>query len=98
MAETMILTIPVKPEKRDEFAQMMGGVLPDTRAYEGCLGVDLWLPEDNDSNVLFFERWATRANQEAYFAWRIETGLMDALAPFLAGEPVVTWMDVKHSF
>ena len=31
-------------------------------------------------------------HQEAYFNWRIETGFMDALAPFLSGEPRIAWL------
>ncbi|MEE2898098.1 MAG: antibiotic biosynthesis monooxygenase family protein [Gemmatimonadota bacterium] len=95
MPEKMILEIPVKADKRDEFLTALDGALPDTKAYEGNIKTEVWLPEDDDSLVLIYEEWATRANQEAYFNWRIETGMMDAMAPFFAGEPRVVWLQER---
>ncbi len=31
-------------------------------------------------------------------AWRAETGFFDALAPFLAGEPVIRALEIEESF
>ncbi len=95
MAETVILKFPIKPERRLEFVEVLRGVLPDTRAYAGFVSIEVWLPEDSDSDVVLFERWETREHQAAYFGWRVETGLLEAIGPFMAGEPVVTWMNVK---
>lgn len=92
MAEKMILQFPVQPAKRAEFTQMITGALPDTRAYAGCLAAKLWLPENSDSGVWVYEEWETRDHQAAYFNWRVETGLMDAIGPMLAGEPQVVWL------
>jgi len=36
MANSMILTILVKPECLDDFLGAMKEAMPDTRAYEGC--------------------------------------------------------------
>ena len=97
MSNSMILEIPVVAEKRDEFIGVMKGALPDTRAYDGCLKVEMWTPEDNDGVIQLFEVWETKEHQAKYFGWRIETGLMDAIAPFLTGEPVIHWLNV-HEF
>lgn len=98
MSKSMILEIPVKPEKREEFLSMMKGVLPDTRKYDGCQDLALWTPEDNDSLVQVYEVWESKAHQEKYFAWRLENGMMDALADFLAGEPKVIWLDAHEYY
>ena len=92
MAEKMILEIPVLSEKRDEFIALVNSVLPDTRAYDGCLRVDVWTPEDDDGILWLYEEWESREHQAAYFNWRIETGLMDAIGPFLNGEPRIAWL------
>ena len=94
MANSMILTILVKPECLNDFLGAMKEALPDTRAYDGCQQVDVWSSEDEPGKVIAFELWESKAHQEKYFAWRIESGMMDALAPMLAGEPTVTWLHV----
>jgi quinol monooxygenase YgiN len=93
MAEQMILTFPVIPEKRDEFIQMLIGALPDTRAYDGCNRADLYTSEGDDSSVNVFEDWDSRAQQQSYFDWRVQTGLLDAIGPMLQGQPTVTWLN-----
>ena len=94
MANSMILTIPVKPESLNDFLGAMKEALPDTRAFEGCQHVDVWSSEDEPGKVMLLEIWETKAHQEKYFAWRTESGMMDALGPLLAGEPTVTWLNV----
>ena len=71
--------------------------MPDTVAFDGCQSAALWTPEDNAGLIQIYEVWESKAHQEKYFAWRIETGLMDALAEFLSGAPEVVWLDV-HDF
>ena len=92
MAEKMILEVPVHPERREEFLKMLPGVLPETRAYDGNISVEVWTPEGDESSVWLYEEWENREKQAAYFNWRMETGLIDKLAPFLKGEPKVIWL------
>lgn len=96
MANSLILEIPVIPEKRAEFIQVMQGALPVSRAYDGCISIELWTLEGNDGAIQLYETWESKAHQEKYFAWRVETGFLDAIGPFLAGAPTVTWLEV-HS-
>ena len=92
MSQKMILTFPVKPERRAEFIQVLAGALPDTRAYDGCQRADVFTAEDDDSAVNVWEEWETRAQQQAYFDWRVQTGLLDAIGPFLVGQPTISWL------
>ena len=43
-------------------------------------------PEEETGRVLLVELWETAQHQQAYLNWRMETGLVDALSQFLAGE------------
>jgi quinol monooxygenase YgiN len=61
--------------------------LGDTRAFEGCQSVETFVDADNPDTVLLVEDWDSRAHQEAYLAWRIESGMIEMLAPVLA-EPL----------
>ena len=92
MSEKMILSFPCKPESRAAFLEAMAAALPETRAYEGNLAAKAWIPE-NDAGLLWvFEEWETREHQQKYFEWRAGTGMMEAVAPFLAGPPQVIWI------
>jgi quinol monooxygenase YgiN len=97
MADKMILEFSVKLEKVDEFVGVLKGALPDTRAYDGCQHVELWTRPDSPGTVWVYETWESKEHQAKYFAWRLETGLMDAIGPFMAGEPKVMWLD-DHAF
>ena len=39
----------------------------------------------------------TKKHQEEYFAWRVSTGLTEAIEPYVSNV-VTTYMDVKQSF
>lgn len=86
MSHTTLVEFPCAPGKGAEFLAMLLPALADTRAYEGCEGVETYTDQDNPDLVLLWEKWAARSNQEAYIAWRVETGMLEAFGPFLAGE------------
>jgi len=71
----------------------IAGVIDGTRAYDGCELMTMVVNQDDPSNVLFVERWETRAKYEAYLAWRTETGSMENLVGMLAGDPVIRFFD-----
>lgn len=85
--------ITVLPERFNEFLAMVKEVAPDTRSYDGCVSFDIWLDTDTTGNVLFYEIWESRAQQEKYLAWRAETGVIDAMGEFLAAPPVISYFD-----
>jgi quinol monooxygenase YgiN len=57
--------------------------LSDTRAFDGCESVETYVDQDDPDRVYLWEKWTTRENYEKYIAWRIETGMLEALAPVL---------------
>ena len=88
MAIMVALDFPLQNGKQAGFLELLGGALPDTRAFDGCLKVETFAAEDGKS-VLLVEEWESKKHQETYFQWRVETGLVDALAPLSSG-PAVT--------
>ena len=64
-----------------------------TRAFEGCESVEVYTDADNPDTIVLWEKFATRADHEAYLGWRIETGLLDALGSILASDLQVTYLD-----
>ena len=66
----------------------LASVLHDTRAFDGCIGVTTHRGLDDSSQILLIEEWESREHYLAYLQWRVETGLLGAIGPMLAGEPV----------
>lgn len=92
MSEKMILRFPVQPAKRAEFVAMMTGALEETRAYDGCLAAQQYMPSNSEGDVWVWEEWESKDHQAKYFNWRIETGMVDAIGPMMAGEPEIIWL------
>ena len=67
--------------------------LTATRAFEGCESIEAYTDADNPDNIVLWEKFATRADHEAYLAWRIETGMIDMLGSILASDLQVTYLD-----
>ena len=72
--------------------ELLGRALPDTHAFDGCLKIETFAEEDGKS-ILLVEEWESKKYQETYFQWCVETGLVDALAPFVSGPPVTSYYD-----
>ena len=41
------------------------------------------------------EEWDSAEDQQAYMAWRVETGLIEAVGPFMQGELVTRTYDLE---
>ena len=93
MACTVILELDVKPEAVDGVKEGLKGMLPDTRAYDGCISVFATTDQDNPNSVIAVEKWESRKHYETYFAWRGERGDLDALGEALNSPPVIRYLD-----
>jgi quinol monooxygenase YgiN len=83
--------LKVDPAKSDEFLALMKDAAVDTRAFKGCQYFAILVDETNPGRVLFYEIWDSKADHQAYRAWRAETKFGDRIAPFLAGPPVPSY-------
>ena len=98
MSQTVHALFPCQAGKGVELLSILRSAqgLTATRAFEGCESIEAYTDADNPDNIVLWEKFATRANHEAYLAWRIETGLLDALGSILASDLQVTYLDA-HS-
>ena len=90
---TVTLTFTVKPERAAEFISLLKSLLPATRAYDGCLRVDVYQDQGNAGSILLVEDWTSKQHQEKYQKWRDETGIAEVVGPFLAGDPSFRYLD-----
>lgn len=79
------LELKVDPAKSQDFLTFMKVAAADTRNFKGCQYFAILVDESDPGRVLFYEIWETKADHEAYRAWRNDTKFADRLAPFLAG-------------
>jgi quinol monooxygenase YgiN len=85
------LELKVDPAKTAEFLSFMKAAAADTRNSKGCQYFAILVDESDPGRVLFYEIWDSKADHEAYRAWRTETKFADKLAPFLAGPTVQSY-------
>lgn len=90
MAITVFFEIRVRPEALDEGLHAeLHKILSDTRAFEGCLSVDVLIDTGDPTHIVAIEEWASEQHDAAYRAWRAEDGKTN-LASYLVSPPVVT--------
>ena len=87
----VMLEIQIKPECVDEVKAFLKKALPDTRAYTGCQGIDIYGNLDESTNLVFYERWDTRDHYQKYLSWREETGVLNELGAKLTGPPSIRY-------
>ena len=91
MAVRVLLEVRAKPGTGNELVAYLRSILPETRAYEGCLGADALRNSDDADNPVPVETWETRGQYEKYLAWRRGRGDSDRLKEGLAEPP-----DIRH--
>jgi quinol monooxygenase YgiN len=90
MTITAFLEMRVKPETLDQgVLDELHAILSDTRAFEGCLGVEVLIDSEDPAHIVAVERWASAESDAAYRAWRAGDGKVD-LVSLLTSPPVLT--------
>ena len=84
MSQFVVAEFHAAPGKLDELIATLTAVLPETRAYDGCLGLESWLDEER-STIVLTEQWESHGHYDRYLAWRGDTGVLAAIAPLLEG-------------
>lgn len=93
MSINVILDLHAKPQSLDELKSTLKAILPDTRSYDGCMGVKVIGNQDDVLNIILSETWESREKYSVYLAWRGETGALDALGALLSTDPSIRYYD-----
>ena len=91
MSINVILDVQAKSECADELKANFEAILPDTRSYTGCIEVKVLANQDDPANLILLEQWQTRADYEAYVAWRAEQGTLESLRALMASDPSIRY-------
>lgn len=84
MPVVAFLDVRFTAETATEALAVLDDVLVATRAFDGCLGVEVLVQADDPAHVVVVERWASMEADTAYRAWRRSEG-PGALAPYVTG-------------
>ena len=87
MSHTVIAEFNCQERVGEIFLSGLLPALADTRAFKGCESVETYTDIDNPDRIFLWEKWTTREDQEAYLAWRIETGMIDQMESVMASPP-----------
>ena len=90
MPITVILELRLKPEAVPAARELMRRTLQVTRAFEGNLGTDVLVDQDDEAHWIINELWETVEHDEAYRRFRAGEGKLTQLPPLLAAPPVKT--------
>lgn len=93
MSVLVILELQVKPEDVSNMKSVLAEAFVDTRAYDGCQGIDAYSNTEDPGNMVAIEYWDSRAHYEKYLAWRTETGFLDKLDAMLTGPPNIQYFE-----
>ena len=97
MATTVILEVKAKPGTGNDVVATFKSILGDTRAYDGCQGVDVYQSSDEPEVVILVEKWDSRGQYEKYLGWRQETGFVDQLVAALDGPPSIRYFELADA-
>ena len=84
MAALVVKNFKAADGKFEALGNFFKDVLGDTRAFEGCLKVDVYVDESASTYTLI-EEWETFSAHDNYVRWRTERGDLDETGDLLEG-------------
>jgi quinol monooxygenase YgiN len=93
MTVMVLLEAPIKAEEISNMKSYLAELFPETRAYDGCQGIDVYFSPDKEGDMVMIERWDSRQHHEKYLHWRTETGVMAKLGAMFAGPPNIRYFE-----
>ena len=95
MPFTVLLDLQLKTEGLDAAHAEIHSILTDTRAFDGCLGVEVLVGAQDRAHVLLVERWESAEHDAVYRAWRAGEGATN-LGGLLAAAPTVSMFETAE--
>lgn len=97
MSVMVLLEATVKSGEITNMKSYLAELFPDTRAYDGCRGIDGYFSSEDPGKMVIVEHWESRPHHEKYLAWRTQTGVMAKLGGMLAGPPSLRYFERAYA-
>ena len=94
MALTVLLDLQLDPDKLELADGVLRETLAQTRAFDGCLRLEVLTDTEDPAHVLVVEEWESLEADSAYRAWRAGEGRSN-LGSVLAQPGVITRYQVR---
>ena len=94
MPITAHLELFLTTESQPTAPAVLRDILADTRAFDGCLGVEVLADSNDPTHVVVVEQWASLEHDSACRAWRAVEGA-SRLGELLAAPPVLTHFEAS---
>ncbi len=85
MSIIIIVDAKLREESISAAAKFFAEIVPDTRGFEGCEGVDICIDSQDTCNLVLVEKWASKEHYEKYHHWREERGDLQKIREMLDG-------------
>ena len=95
MTLTVLLDLRLKIEAVATAPALLREILTDTRAFDGCLGVDVLVDAQDPTHLILQERRASTEADAAYRTWRAGPGA-SGLGSLLTGPPHISQFITAH--
>ena len=70
MATAALLDLHLRGDRAADALPVIESILRDTRAFQGCLGVEVLVDVEDPAHVTIVEHWESIERDDAYRAWR----------------------------
>ena len=84
MNNLVLASFPAQAGKLDELKNLFRALLGDTRAFDGCISIEVYV-EKGTETIHLVEDWESLEHYEKYLQWRVETGFLALLDSLLEG-------------
>jgi quinol monooxygenase YgiN len=87
MTITALLDLTLLPTAVDDAPSVLRDTLQATRAFPGCVSVEVLTDAEDATHVVVLERWDSAESDAAYRAWRATPDGTSQLGTLLASPP-----------
>ena len=94
MSVIVYVNMDVKEESLDEFKKYFKEILPDTRSFDGCQGVQLYQSKETPTKMIIHSKWDSEEAQKKYMSWRMDSGALDKIIPMLSDHPNLEFYNI----
>ena len=94
MSVIVLVNLDVKEEFVGELKKYFKEILPGTRSFEGCQGVQLYESKESPTKITIHAKWTSEEAQKKYMSWRMDTGALDKIIPMLSEPPNLEFYNI----
>jgi quinol monooxygenase YgiN len=98
MAVTAFLDLHLRADAREQAPAGLAAILSVTRAFDGCLGVEVLEDVADPAHVTVVEHWESIEHDDAYRAWRATAEGASNLRELLAVPSVLSRYQTQSTF